>query len=201
MEKDVGAATDRFVAVDCARGDDADGRFVLFHHAELGVRRMGAKEHVFGDVKGVLHIAGRVVRREVQSFIVVVVAIDVRTVLNGEAHPCEDLDDLAHHLMERMFSSEITAAARQRNVDLFLTQPFGEFCFRKALKSLLAEVRDLFFEDIDLLANDRTLVCGSVAKMLHQVLDGTFFAKIFDLELFHFFAVLDGREFGLKLFA
>ena len=65
MEENVGSGADGLIAVDGAGGDDADRGFVGFHHAELGIGGMGAEEHVFGDVKGVLHVPCRMVWRKV----------------------------------------------------------------------------------------------------------------------------------------
>jgi len=97
MEEDVRSAADGLVAVDGARCDDADGRLVGFHHAELGVGGVCAEEQVGVDVEGVLHVAGGMVGREVESFEVVVVGVDVGAVLDGEAHAGEHLEDLFHH--------------------------------------------------------------------------------------------------------
>ncbi len=47
--------------VDPARGDDTDGRLLLFHYMNLYAGGLGAEKDIFRNVKGVLGVPGRVV--------------------------------------------------------------------------------------------------------------------------------------------
>ena len=75
MEDAVGAGRDGLVAEHTTRGDDADGRLMGLHHADLHTRGVGAQQHIrslvdigfLADEEGVLHVAGRMVEREVQG--------------------------------------------------------------------------------------------------------------------------------------
>ncbi len=201
MEEDVRAAADGFIAVDGARGDDADGWFMFFHDAELGIGGVGAEEHVFGDVESILHVAGWMVGREVQAFVVVVVAVDVWAVLHGKAHADEDFDDFIEGLIDGVFPAKVAAAAWECDVDLFFSEAFCHFQLGKAVHGLFAETGDFFFELVDLLADEGACLRRGVAEVQHEVLNGAFFAEVFDFELFNIFAVLNLTEFVLKFFA
>ncbi len=80
------------------------GRMAL-HHAQLRIASVSAKKRSRGDVKGVLHIACRMILRKVQPFEIVVVRFDLGSELHREAHAGEDLDQLIHHQCDRMFAS------------------------------------------------------------------------------------------------
>ena len=110
MEDTVGAGRDGLVAEHAARGDDADGRLVGLHHANLHTRGVGAQQHIRGlvdigllvDEEGVLHVAGGMVEREVQGREHVVVVLDLWTFGDGEAEVREDLVDVATHDRQRV---------------------------------------------------------------------------------------------------
>ncbi len=72
-----------------------------------------------GDEQRVLRVARRMVRRKIQRLEVVVVGLDLRAFANRVAHRLEDGDDLVHHAQHRMFHTDGTLNARQRNVEAF----------------------------------------------------------------------------------
>ena len=93
VEDAMGAGRDGLVAEHSARGDDADGRLVGLHHADLHARGVGTQQHIRGlvdigllaDKEGVLHVACRMVEREVQGGEHVIVVLNLGTFGDGEA--------------------------------------------------------------------------------------------------------------------
>ena len=76
----------RLPAEDLARDDDPDGRLALLHDPDLDGRGVGPEQQVVVDVERVPVVAGRVVGREVEGLEIVVIGLDLRPVLDGEAH-------------------------------------------------------------------------------------------------------------------
>ena len=89
------------VAVDLAGNDDAQGRRLGDHGADLDGRSVGAEEEAVaggfgglrGDLEGVLSVAGGMVFGEVEGFEVVEVGLDLRAERGGVAEVVEDFDD------------------------------------------------------------------------------------------------------------
>lgn len=98
MEEDMGAGGNVFVAEGAAGCDDANGWGELLHGADLDVGGVGAEEVAGVEIKGVLHVAGRMVGWEVESFKVVVVGVDVGAELDGKTHVGEDGGDAVEGL-------------------------------------------------------------------------------------------------------
>ena len=123
----MGTAADRLIAIDGAGSNDADGRFVLFHHANWVLEVWERRSIFFVDVEGVLHIAGGMVGRKVQSFVVVIVVVDVGAVLNGKSHA----DQRSRELRPSFVSADVlcreAAAAGKGDVDFFYIEALGLF--------------------------------------------------------------------------
>ena len=98
MEDAVGAGRYGFVSEHAAGAHHADGQGLRFHGAHLhggGVRAQQQRIHMAGaHEEGVLHLAGRVVGREVQGLEHVVVVFDFRTFGHIIAELAEDIHDL-----------------------------------------------------------------------------------------------------------
>ena len=96
------------VTVDLAGDDDADGRSLGDHRANLHRAGVGAHEEAVAaglcalmrDEEGVLGVAGRMVGGEVEGFEVVEVGLDLRAEIGAVAEVVEDLHDLVHGLEE-----------------------------------------------------------------------------------------------------
>ena len=181
VEEDMGAGADVLIAVDGARGDDADGRFVGLEDADLGVGGVGAEEHVGADVEGVLHVAGGMVGRKVEPFVVVVVGIDVGAVLDGEAHAGEDLDGLVAHAGDEVLVLEEGASAGKGDVDLFFLDPLGLFGEGEAFIGLGGELGDFFFELVDPFAKAGSVFGGAVAEVSMSSAMGPFLPRYLTL--------------------
>ena len=102
--------------------------------AHLIRRRLRAQHHVGADktggilglvalhIEGVLHLARRMVRTEVQRIEVEPFGLHLRAVRNLPSHAHEEVLDVLHELGQRMAGTKRLAANRQRHVDGFSGQ-------------------------------------------------------------------------------
>ena len=81
VEHAVRAGRDGLVAEHPAGTDGPDRGFLVFHHPNLNRGGVGAEKDIgiLHDKEGILHIAGRVLRREVQGGEDMPVVLDFRT--------------------------------------------------------------------------------------------------------------------------
>ena len=86
---------DGFIAVHTARTNDPDRRLLFFHYARLHTAGMRAQEpvRVFMYVESILHVAGRMIRRQVQRSEIMPVVFDLRSFGNRKSKPAENLHD------------------------------------------------------------------------------------------------------------
>ena len=110
--RDVGVAP-----VDPAGHDEAHGRPLRLHRPDLHGRGVRPQQRVLAQVERVLHVARRMIARDVEGLEVVVVALDLRTLGDREAEPGEDRDDLVVDARQRMQRSLRRPAARQREIE------------------------------------------------------------------------------------
>ena len=80
-------------------------------------RRVRAQQVPVTEVEGVVHGAGRVVRRNVEGFEVVVVVFDLVAAKDRIARAFEDLLNAIQRLRDGMEPAERRRSARQRHVD------------------------------------------------------------------------------------
>ena len=107
----------RVPAVDLARGDDAHRGPAFLHDPDLHGGGVGAQQHLVVEIKGVLHVPGRVVRREIQGLEIVPVQLDLGAGDGLETQVQEDVADLLHGAGEGMEAAQGTPPAWQGNVD------------------------------------------------------------------------------------
>ncbi len=103
------------------------------------------------DVEGVLHLAGRMVRTEVQRVEVIPFGFHFRTVGDLPSHGDEEVLDVLHQLRQRMAGAKRLAVDRQRHID-----GFGGQLARSLLRLELA-----------FLGAERTAEVG--AKLAHEL--------------------------------
>src|ERR1700744_4798848 len=89
---------------------------------------MGAQEHAAAigpgpQIEGVLHLARRMVWRDIEGGEVLEVVLDIRTFGDAETHLAENGDDLIDSLADRVQATFALGAWRQRQVDRFEGQP------------------------------------------------------------------------------
>jgi hypothetical protein len=89
------------------------------HRADLHVARVRAQERAAGGrPEAVLHVGRGVVRREAELGEVVLLELDLRPVVDGEAEAHENVDDLVAHARDRVRVPEgRRRAGRQRHVE------------------------------------------------------------------------------------
>jgi hypothetical protein len=52
---------------------------------------MRPEDHIVSDIKGILHVSGRVVFGQIQSLKVVIIKFNLRAFLNAKAHGNKDI--------------------------------------------------------------------------------------------------------------
>src|SRR5262244_1574419 len=122
------------VPEDFAGADDAHGRPLRLHGADLHGRGVGAQHDVRGHMEGVLHVARGMVVGKVERAEVVVVRLHLGPLRHGEAEPLEDGDDLVLHADDRMHGARRGEPAGQGEIDvargeglaMLLRLPLGE---------------------------------------------------------------------------
>jgi len=73
-------------SVATSRCNDSHRRRLALHHANLDRRGMGSENDLFVNVKGILYLSGRMLLGEIQSFEVVIIGLDFRTLSYGKSH-------------------------------------------------------------------------------------------------------------------
>ena len=144
------------------------------------------------DEERVLHVACRVLGREVQGREDVPVVLDLGSVGHGVAQPRKDLDDLVFHQRDRVARTEVLGRAGARQV----ARRRG--LVGRGVLQLLAQrvdaLRGLVFETVQLLAQFAFQFGGYRLELLHQGGQLAFLAEDPDAELLDF-----GGGFRLKL--
>ena len=194
MEEAVGACRDGLVAVDAARTEHADRRLVGRHIMCLVVGSMAAEKHVLRhvhriaalDEEGVLHIARRMVGGEVQHGEHVLVVVNLRTLIEREAHPCEDVDDFVLDKCQRMPRTQADGVGGACKVDVVALCLAGLELVLQLVDSVLCEL----LEFVDFHADGLLLVGRHIPELTHQCVDFAFLAEVFQSELFHVAGIL-----------
>src|SRR6266571_342777 len=118
---------------------------------------MGTQHNLWREKKGVLHLARRVISRNVEGGKVVIVVLDIRAAGDGESHRCKDIDGLVQHLQQRMQGTAWTSGAGDSDINALGRKATGVLFFLPAS----AQGSDAFFEErLDLvgrLTDDPTL--------------------------------------------
>ena len=118
---------DRLVAEDAPGQQRPDRRPMRLHHPDLERRRVGPQE-VAGDVdvEGVPQVAGRMVGCDVEHLEVGQVVLDLRSLVDDEAEPTEDLGDPAHRLDDRMEGASADRPTRRGHVERLPGEAVGQ---------------------------------------------------------------------------
>ena len=166
MENGAVCGVHRVGAVNAARADDADGRLLLFHRANLHGAGLRAQQHVFGEIERILGVPGRVALGHIEHFKIVVVQLHLGAGNDVEAHAQKNFLQLAQHLLERVALALRGRFARQRYVDFLRGQARGE---RRAFQ-LFGAARDIGCDGLAHLvgqrADDGPFLGGKPAHLL-----------------------------------
>src|SRR5207249_10393580 len=125
-------------AIDLAGNDDANGRLLLFHGANLHGRSVGAKKErrlrVFRQVQieGVHVVANGMKFRDIQRLEIVVRRFDFRAFDDGKTDGEKDVFDFLKNLADQVMGADGANDAGEGEVETFLpkTSPRGEVCFQ-----------------------------------------------------------------------
>ena len=193
VENAVASGADRLVAVHLAGADHPNRRLLVEHHAHLHRRGVRAEQHVplgfaASDEEGVLHVAGRVVRRKVQAVEVVLVEFKLRAGGDAESHRGENTFHVAQHLLHRMLGAAERATSRKREVERWrgVRRGFSETAFGVSdpcLRRLLERVEQLPYA--------RSVSGIDGFELAEQARDFSLAHREFELEGFEFFRVAD----------
>ena len=184
-------------AVHLARADQLDRQLTVrrFELTHLNGCRMRTQQRIGINVEGILHIACRVVLRNVGKLKVVIILFHFRTFGNLVAHADEQILKLLLDHHQRMHRSVRALIASQRNVDLLFFQAFIELKDAQCLLTLVQSACDRLLAHIDLLAIGRLLFLGKLAHRIHQILDKALLAKIFDADVLEIFQISGSFDF------
>ncbi len=114
MEETVSTGADGLVTIYATWAEHTDRWLVGLHIVSLIARSMAAEEHILGNIVGVglldeeciLHVAGWMIGSKVEHGEYVLVVIYLWTLIEGEAHAAEDVDDLILHDGQWMTGTE-----------------------------------------------------------------------------------------------
>ena len=129
---------------------------------------MRPQQHPAVDVEGVLHVARRMMRREVERGEVVEVVLDILGHRDFEAHRLEDGEHLLEDVGDRMDMPARDAHPGQRHVDFFLIERLGQRLGFELLAESLDARFDFALDLIDELADCGTLGVGDLAHPAHN---------------------------------
>ena len=78
------------------------------------------------DKERILHIAGGMVRREIQQLEVDFIRLNLARGVDLKTHVCQDIQDAPQLLRGRVQPSHVDLAAGQRDIELFLLEGFRQ---------------------------------------------------------------------------
>ena len=120
MENAVGTRRYCLVPEYTAWHEDADGRFLFFHNANLSARSVGAEKDVGVGLykEGVLHIACGVFGGKIEGGEVVVVVFNLLTLSHCESKAREYFYNLVEDVCNRVMASEAVIGTRKCDVEV-----------------------------------------------------------------------------------
>ena len=164
----------------------------------LIVGGMTAQEHILGyviivallDEEGILHVTGWMIGCKVEHSEHVLVVVNLRTLIEGESHTAEDVDNLVLYDSQWMTCTQSHWISCTGQVDVIAA---CVSLFHLILESVdLGKGSLLQFVDFD--TNLFFLVAWHIAEVGHEGIDFTLFAEILDAKLFYFFCVLSSQR-------
>src|SRR5574344_1727123 len=107
MENAVSTVRNGFVSENSPRENSPDWRLSLLHYTNLNTRSVGSKKYIwiFFNKKSILHIAGRVLKRKIQSRKNVPVIFNFWPFRNNKPKPAKDFNNLVTNNCQRMTAS------------------------------------------------------------------------------------------------
>jgi hypothetical protein len=156
------------------------GRFALLKLTHLHRSGVSSKQSATFDEESILHIAGGVIRREVERLKIIVIGFEMRSTSNLEPHPVKCPTYLSHRLVEDMHGSDPMSGTGQTGIKGGFLHSCRESidCFRESA-----------FEFGSQLVRKRTnlfaLAVRKVLEALEYLTERTFATQITNLEVFN----------------
>ena len=172
-------------AIHTARCDDLDRQLTVhfFHRMHLHARSLGAQHHLVVDVEGVLHIARRMIRWQIQRLEVVVIAFDFRPFRNLKTEASENALGIVHNLGQRVQMALWHARARERHVQRFASKLRLQRLRAQLLALFLQRLADRVTHRVRQLADHWALLLRELAHALQNSSQLPFFAEVFDTQV------------------
>ena len=110
MKEAVSTRRDGLIAIYTPRTENTYRRFVAFHVVSFVATGMATQQHILGNIirvallykESILHVACRMVGSEVEHRKDMLVIINLRTLVQGEAHTRKNIDNLVFHNGQRV---------------------------------------------------------------------------------------------------
>ena len=168
---------------------------LLLHGSHLHRRGLGAEQDIFGDIEGVLRIAGGVVFGDVQFFKIIVVILHLGAFHNVKAHAGKDRAKLVLHLGERMPFPHGRTDAGRRDIHLFKEQTGGKRFFAQRFLSLGDLILDHGAHFVGKRADHGAFLGRERSHPAQHAGEFPFLAQIFDPGVFQLALVPDFVQF------
>ncbi len=84
---------------------------------------MGAKEHLVGNIKSIMHVPGRVMFGNVKSFKIIIIKLYFRALREIKAEGGKNLNHPFGNLGDRVFGPQRNAATGKGNINALLRKP------------------------------------------------------------------------------
>ena len=194
MEEAVSTCTDSLIAIYTTRAKYTDRWLVGFHIVSLVARSVAAEEDVLGDIvrvalldeEGILHVTSWVIGCKVEHGEHVLVVIYLRTMIQGEAHAREDVDNLVLDNCQRMASTQSHWVRGTGQVEVVVRILSLFHLLLQRIDALGGRLLQL----IDFHTNGFLLVGSYRAEVVHERIDLALLAQILDAKLLHFLCIL-----------
>ena len=180
----MGTRRDRLIPEHTARHDEPHGRVSAFHFPNLNRTGVGPEQDVWISLyeEGVLHVAGRVLWREVEPTEDVPIVLNFRAFRHGKAHVLKNLDNFPTHHLQGMVCAKGQSAGG----------PGGIFSrgFRLSHSRLLCLAHLVLhglLQGIQHGTQFPLLVTGHLLESGHQILHFPFAAQVGNAERLHRF--------------
>ena len=156
---------------------------MLLHRARLDRRRMRTQQQFIGDVESVLHIAGRMIFRQVHLFEVVAVFFDFRSVDDFVSHSEEQVFDFFIDLRQDVCRALGDFFARQGDIDRFSRNfSFHFFNFKRIFFGLDGGF-NIVTQFICQSSDDRAFFRTQIFHPSQSLRDWSFFSQIRNTDL------------------
>ena len=190
MEYAVRAGRDGLIAEHPARADDPDGELHRLHGADLDRRRVGPKKQRIGmpcrNEEGVLHVPGRMVRREIQGFEHMVIILNLRTF----RHIVTEFPEYVHNLLaDNRDGMPRTKGERCTGHAQVLLRTFGHRGSLGHVLQLINLGSGSLLELVELLSELSFEFRTARAELLEQLSDLTLLSKKPDSGFLNFFRI------------